>query len=108
MWAKEAIMEKNRKRALRRFHDERMLNRAKEMILEWYWYDQTPDLEVIHQQARRRRDDMCACSCAGCGNQRHTGWLSRRDRLTMPEKKAEDSYLAAIEEYLTVDTTDNE
>ena len=102
-------MEKNRRRALRRFHDDRMLNRAKEMILDWYWWDQTPpDPEDIYQQARRRRDHMCACSCSGCGNQRHAAWNSRRDRLTMPEKKAEDSYFAAIEEYLTVDPNDNE
>ena len=96
-------MEKNRKRALRRFHDERMLHRAKEMILDWYRWDQTlPDPEEIYQQARRRRDDMCACSCSGCGNQRHTGWNSLRDRLTIPEKRAEDSFKDQLEDFLAL------
>ena len=108
MWAKEAIMEKNRKRALRRFHDARMLNRAKRMILDWYFWDQTKiDPAELHQQAKRTRDHMCVCSCSGCGNPRNGVWASRRDRMTMSEKKAEDSYFDALED-MTVDPNNNQ
>ena len=109
MWAKEAIMEKNRKRALRRFHDARMLSRAKRMILDWYFWDETKiDPAELHQQAKRRRDHMCNCSCSSCGNPRNTTWNSQRERLTLQEKKAEDSYFYTLDEYMTVDPNDNQ
>ena len=96
-------MEKEKKRALRRYHDARMLKRAERMILDWYsWYEPKPSPEELHEQAKRRRDHMCVCSCSGCGNPRNGVWNSRRDRMTMPERKAEDAYLAAMEE-ITVD-----
>lgn len=102
-------MEKEKKRALRRFHNARMLNRAKEMISEWYRWDDVPlDPKELHLQAKMRRDHMCVCSCSGCGNQRHNDYASHKDRLTMPEIKAEDSYLDAMKEYLTVDPNDSE
>lgn len=102
-------MEKNRKRALRRLHDVRMLNRAKEMILDWYgWDDVKLDSKELHLQAKMRRDHMCVCSCSGCGNPRNGDWATRRDRMTMPERKAEDSYLDAMLEVLTVDPSENE
>ena len=45
---------------------------------------------------------MCGCSCSGCGNQRHTGWNSQRDRLTLPEKRAEDSFKDQLEDFLAL------
>ncbi len=91
MWAVGVIMEKDKKRALRRYHNARMLERAKRMVLEWYW-EPNPDPKIVQDQARRRRDHMCACSCSGCGNPRNSDWSSRKERLTMPERKAEDSF----------------
>ena len=102
-------MEKNRKRALRRYNDNRMLRKAKRMILDWYgWDDVKFDPTLLHEQAKRRRDHMCVCSCSGCGNPRNGDWSARRDRMTMPERKAEDSYLDAMLEVLTVDPRENE
>ncbi|KKK83043.1 hypothetical protein LCGC14_2797320 [marine sediment metagenome] len=102
-------MEKDRKRALRRFHDARMLKRAEKMVWEWYYWDKVkPTHAEIQQQARRRRDHMCNCSCSSCGNPRHGDWSSRKDRLTMPEKRAENSYFDALYEYMTVDPNDNQ
>ena len=102
-------MEKNRKKALRRFHDARMQRRAEQMIWDWYYWDRIkPSHEEIREQAKRRRDHMCVCSCSGCGNPRNGVWTTRRDRMTMPEIKAEDSYLDAMDEYLTVDPNERE
>jgi hypothetical protein len=107
MWAKEVIMEKEKKRALRRYHDARMQKRAERMILEWWgWEDLTTD--ELRLQAKRIRDHMCACSCTGCGNPRNGIYTSRRERMTQPERKAEDAYLAAMEDIMTVDPIDIE
>ena len=108
MWAGESIMEKNKKRAQRRKDNMRMLNRAKQMIRDWYRYDEQPDPTEIYEQARRRRDHMCVCSCSACGNPRRGDWSGRKERMTQPERKAEDAYYAQLEEYyMTVDPNDN-
>ena len=102
-------MEKEKKRALRRTHNARMQRRAEQMILDWYcWDDVKLDPKELHLQAKMRRDHMCVCSCSGCGNPRNGVWTTRRDRMTMPERKAEDSYLAAMEDVLTVDPKEKE
>ena len=101
-------MEKNRKRALRRHHARRMHRKAVEMIKGWYWPPETPPHQELFERARRFRDHMCVCSCSGCGNPRKADWGTRRDRLTMPERKAEDTYLDQLEEYnMTVDPDEN-
>lgn len=109
MWAEEVIMEKTKKRALRRYHNDRMLKRAQKMILVWYWPPNTADSKEIYQSARRRRDNMQICSCTGCGNPRHGIWSGRRERMTMPEIKAEDSFKDQLAEYyMTLEQPDNE
>ncbi|MHA2403866.1 MAG: hypothetical protein ACXADH_12800 [Candidatus Kariarchaeaceae archaeon] len=104
-------MEKNKKRALRRFHNERMLRRSIRAIENnWYWSPEDRENDRrsgwIYKIARRRRDNMQVCSCSGCGNPRRS-WGKREDRLTMPEIKAEDSYLDQIQEIFYVDPNDH-
>ena len=89
-------MEKDRKRALRRYHNDRMQKRALKMLEDWHWFWNDPDPIEKYETARRWRDNMCRCSCSGCGNPRNADWSTRRDRMTMPELKAEDSYLDQI------------
>jgi len=31
----------------------------------------------------------CVCSCSGCGNPRRSGWASKKEKLTIQERKAE-------------------
>ena len=101
-------MEKEKKRGLRRFHNARMQKRAEQMILDWYgWDDVKPDSKELKLQAKMRRDHMCVCSCTGCGNPRNGIYTGRRERMTMPERKAEDAYLAAMEE-ISVDPNEVE
>lgn len=110
MWAKEAIMEKNRKRAQRRRDNARMLKRAYKMISSWYfsYEDQIREKELHYKWARQFRDNMKTCSCAGCGNPRRGIYNGRLERLTMQEIRAEDSYNDQIKELLTVDPNDND
>lgn len=100
---------KNHKRALRRHHNARLLCRAKEKIQIWsaYLYRSAEYYhtaeETLLKWARRRRDNMQICSCASCGNWRRSGWNSARERLTLAERKAEDSYRDALEDFLTLE-----
>ncbi len=90
-------MEKNRKRALRRYHNDRMQKRALKMLEDWHWFWNDPDPKEKHEIARRFRDNMCFCSRPQCcGNPRKLLGASREERLTMPELKAEDSFLDQI------------
>lgn len=91
-------MEKNRKRALRRHHTRRMHKRAVEMVKGWYWPPEAPSRQELFETARRYRDHMKVCSCSSCGNPRNNVWSHRREKMTMPERKAEDSYLDQLEE----------
>ena len=96
-------MEKDRKRALRRYHTSRMQQKAVRMLNEWNWFWNEENPKEKHDIARRWRDNMCRCSCSGCGNPRNHDWYPRRERLTMPERKAEDSYLNQLEELISED-----
>lgn len=92
----EVVMDKT-SRALRRHHRARLMRRAIRKSKEWYWVDQG-DQEWILWRAQRTWNNMQNCSCHMCGNERHNDWASERERLTMPERKAEDSYLDQLEE----------
>lgn len=85
-------------RALRRFHRARMHNRATQMILDWYWYSERLNLEEISINASKRRDHMCACSCASCGNQRRNKWNSCNERLTMAERRNQTDFKEQLRE----------
>ena len=84
-------MEKNRKRALRRHHAERMHQHALRIIRE-YWYYGDQDEEWAQWASRRWRDHLKVCSCWSCGNPRR--YLNE---LTRAELKANDSSRDAID-----------
>ena len=68
---------KNKKRALRRHHKQRMRERARYIGHSVYRSDRYyhGDLETWYlHQVIKRADNFCVCSCAGCGNQRHSLW----------------------------------
>jgi len=67
-------------KAERRHHRRRMLNKAYSIN----YYDK--------EWALMNYDHMCNCSCPMCCNERSNKWLKRRDKLSMQERKAEDSY----------------
>jgi len=52
-------MEKDRKRALRRYHNDRMQTRAIRMLEDWHWFWNEEDPNEKHETARRWRDNMC-------------------------------------------------
>lgn len=92
-------MERKHKRALRRHHRARMLERAYKCIKQtWYWYPSydTHREKEIRDVARRRRDNMQACSCSGCGNPRRA--FGYKNQLTVAELRAEDSYKSQLQE----------
>lgn len=83
MWAGVYIMN----RALRRHHRARMLKGAMLKIRAW---EETP--KDLHGRASRRFNNMKGCSCSMCCNERRNPWTKRRDRLTIQERRAEDSF----------------
>jgi len=105
-------MEKNRRRANRRFHTDRMFKHAYHVIKHsWFWSpeDKSNREDWIKLMANRRRDNMQICSCSGCGNPRHGMWSGRTERLTMAELRAEDSFEDQIEEYyVTLEHPEND
>ena len=92
-------MEKSKKRALRRFHDARMLKHAKRVIDSWYWCaeDREREKHLFHLWARQQRDNMQVCSCAMCGNPRR-GYWNGKERLTIAERKNEESFRDQLNE----------
>lgn len=86
-------MEKDRKRALRRHHNNRMRRRAfNKIAFEWWWIDNSTDKE-IWDRVNKQYNHMCICSCSMCGNPRRGGgWVTGLERLTLQERKALDSY----------------
>jgi len=86
-------MSQPRTRAWRRHHKERTYHRARKILLSnWSYSDPNPDEDRIHIVSRMRQDILCGCSCPMCGNERHNGWLSRRECLTTAERRAEDAF----------------
>ena len=82
-------------RALRRYHRSRMHARALEMVNDWYYYSPRSDKEM-NRVAARVRDHMAVCSCGGCCNPRRNKWNSLKERVSLAERRAQDSYDAQI------------
>ena len=103
-------MEKNRKRAIRRQHNARMLKRAYAMIDSWYLSneDKIKEEGLHHKWARQFRDNMCVCSCASCGNPRRGYMNGRKERLTLQELKADDDFFDQINEFMTLDPSNDQ
>ena len=89
-------IQKSSKRAARRHHKQRMIQRAKRsLILRRF----SSDERVCF--ARRFADHLKVCSCEySCGNIRHNGWSSNKTRLTTQEHKSD---IAFTEQLLELD-----
>lgn len=73
---------KNTKRAERRHHRRRMIQRALKLRRVRYL-----DERIQMQVALRLANTPKKCSCEySCANPRHNGWSSGRNRLTMQER----------------------
>ena len=94
-------------RALRRHHDARLLRYTKRYLTQNYWCDpQDYDEDELHIRARRTYKNRAVCSCSTCGNGRRNPWYNGKERLTMPERKQEDSMNDQIVDYFS-DIEDN-
>jgi len=80
-------------RAQRRHDNARMYQRAIQKIKFW-----ESDDEHVVWRARRIYNNMKNCSCWMCRNERRCTWLSKREQLTIQERKAEDSANDSLEE----------
>lgn len=72
----------------------RMIGRARRYFFQGNYYamGNPPHInEEAEMHARYMHDNLCACSCDVCGNQRNSRWSSGRFRLTMQERRAMDS-----------------
>lgn len=89
-------------RALRRHHRARMFSRALKKHSEWWYEDpegmSDADAAWILWRARRTHSNMQACSCSACCNERRNPWLTKRERLTIQEKKELERYQYELKE----------
>jgi len=93
-----------RNRSWRRHQRARMKKRARRFawINEKYNWDlgrlDYPSRLESERRYEQNSDHLCVCSCWMCGNPRRNKWISLKDRITIPEKKALDIYRQQIEE----------
>ena len=86
------------KRALRRHHRERMIQKAyKQLIINGY--SENYSHEEMHEIALKTYNHLCGCSCLMCCNPRNNGWESGKTRLTMQELKVYNSLPEQTEDY---------
>ena len=92
-------MIKNRKRAMRRHHRDRMYRHVFRKFHATYFYDSMYNAfgddwtaEEIHLHVSRHRDNIKACSCWMCMNERHNPFLSTKERLTMQERRENERF----------------
>jgi hypothetical protein len=86
-------MEKNKKRAERRSHKERMLRKAKQVIdLTWRDHDDKW-IEWKERWARKHADNLAKCSCHMCGNPRKhwNDTTIQEKKISQPERFCEES-----------------
>ena len=83
---------KNMSRANRRHHRARMIKRALHYWVVDVYNDSEPNNPEIIKRAAMFHNHLAACSCTGCGNQRHNEWLPKREKGTMQERRAKDKY----------------
>lgn len=84
---------KNSKRALRRHHDKRVRNRYIQRL-----HKQGYSIKEIHDTINVDRvyNNPTVCSCSMCCNERRNPWNTKRERLTIQERKAEDVFKEEI------------
>jgi len=90
---------KNKKRALRRHHRERMIRKVMtySFVQNFFWTEQV-DQKLIRSRAVKFHNYAAVCSCPMCGNQRHNKWESEEERLTLQERRANDIYGDMLED----------
>lgn len=78
------------KRALRRYHKERMKAKARRIASVFWGYGFDTFLrEDLIRGVEQLADNIKACSCYMCRNQRHNYWLPLSERKTRQELLAE-------------------
>ena len=84
---------KNTSRALRRHHQERMVQKAMRLSYLRFDYEMHySDYDDLRRRARLVSNNMAQCSCWSCCNIRSSGWLKETDRLTFNERRNIDSF----------------
>lgn len=88
-------MSNNNSRALRRFHRARLIKKYSQyQVFAW------------REEEDRRKMAICmvnhisSCSCYMCGNQRHNNWQSKKECLSMQERKAVEAFKYEMEEMI--------
>lgn len=89
---------KNKKRALRRHHAQRMYKRTQRFLVQ---QSHVLSEKQIHDRTNRAYNNRQQCSCSMCGNPRRVGWYNQNERLTMQERRE-------LEKYFTADILDND
>jgi hypothetical protein len=85
---------KDMKRALRRHHVARAKEKVRRIVLEvwrasWrHHYDEATVHKHVERKVQRMHKNRKPCSCAGCGNQRHSVFASGTERLSMQERRS--------------------
>ena len=72
---------KNKKRAVRRHHNDRIKNKARRVFKDIWKNRRMMDDDIVGRWC----DNLAKCSCGGCGNQRK--WMG----MTLQERKARQS-----------------
>lgn len=90
-------MVKTSKRALRRHHRRRMVEKALNIRRSW-WTAFTLDEVELQRQAVREADNIKCCSCQMCCNARRCDWSSNIDKLTLNERRALDRFNQQMED----------
>lgn len=80
---------KEKSRAQRRHHKQRMYNKAKKTEMVKSWFEGCTNKE-IHIKTRKVQDTLKLCSCSMCCNPRNSGW-SGNEKITMQERKQLES-----------------
>ncbi len=83
-------------RAMRRHHRLRMQIHTRNLLL--MQFSGPRDQEWIEKSIYKMYDNFTTCSCWMCCNQRHNPFLSKEERLTMQERKANESFLTEIKD----------
>lgn len=77
-----------RNKLYRRHQRVRMKNHARDIIKNSWGID---DIEKLEMYVSQNADNMQVCSCPGCSSNRNNEWAPLKERLTMSERRMEES-----------------
>lgn len=83
-----------RDRAYRRHHRARMEDHARKVLKSSFGID---DPEQVEEMVGHVADNLQVCSCPACGSQRRNEWAPRLERITMAERRSEESFKDQME-----------